>query len=241
MATLILIMALALAQPPADDAGWVDLFNGKNYAGFIFWIIAGPERTFDVKDGSMVFHPVPAGQTYTTDRIFQIDDQVHLSQFPISGFAYTRKQYANFDLKYEWKYERPTDLTDDSKFTGNSGAFIYLTRVLKSWPQSVEVDGKYTEAGKLLAYGKAHVEAKEYPDARKAAMKPVGEWNETTIHCKSINFLGLDILNHYREIRVTINGKLVSVGTTDQNEGAIGFQAQGACIYYRNIKVRELK
>ncbi len=241
MAFLTLLLTLVLVQPPADEAGWVDLFNGRNYAGFIFWIIAGPERSFDVKDGCMVFHPIPPGQTYSQDRVLQIDDQVHLSQFPITGFAYTRKQYTNFDLKYEWKYERPTDLTDDSKFTGNSGVFIYLTKVLKSWPQSVEVDGKYTETGKLLAYGKAHVEAKEYPDARKAAMKPVGQWNETTIHCDRVHCLWLDLFDNYHSISVFVNGKLVSQGTTDQREGVIGFQAQGACIYYRNIKVRELK
>jgi len=73
------------------------------------------------------------------------------------------------------------------------------------------------------------VEAKDYPDARKAAMKPVGQWNETQVSCKD------------GEIKVTVNGKLVAEGKTDQREGAIGFQAQGACIYYRNIKVRELK
>lgn len=229
MIFLTLLTTLVLAQPPVKEEGWVDLFNGKNYAGFIFWIIAGPERSFDVKDGAMVFHPIPPGQTYSQDRVLHIDDQVHLSQFPITGFVYTRKQYANFDLKYEWKYERPTDLTEDSKFTGNSGAFIYLTRVLKSWPQSIEVEGKYTETGKLLAYGKAQVEAKDYPDARKAAMKPVGQWNETLVSCKD------------GEIKVILNGKLVAEGKTDQRQGAIGFQAQGACIYYRNIKVRELK
>src|SRR5207248_918536 len=115
------------------------------------------------------------------------------------------------------------------KFTGNSGAFVYLTRVLKSWPQSVEVDGKYTAVGKLLAYGKAKVESKDNPDARKAATKPVGQWNETQVSCNE------------GAIKVTVNGKLVSHGTTDQREGSIGSQAQGTCIYYRNIKVRELK
>lgn len=224
-----ILLSLALCQPPAQDVGWVDLFNGKNYAGFTFWIIAGPEKTFDVKDGCMVFHPVPPGQSYTTNRILQIEDDTILSRAPLAGYAYTRKTYKNFELKYEWKYERPSDLTDDSKFTGNSGVFVYLTRVLKSWPQSVEIDGKYTDAGKLLAYGKAKVESKDDPDARKAAMKPVGQWNEALVSCND----GV--------IKVTINGKLVSQGTTDQREGSIGLQAQGACVYYRNIKVRELK
>ena len=236
-----ILLSFVLCQPLTQDVGWVDLFNGKNYAGFTFWIIAGPEKTFDVKDGCMVFHPVPPGKSYTTDRILQIDDDTILSRVPLAGFAYTRDKYRNFELKYEWKYERPSDLTDDSKFTGNSGVFIYLTRVLKSWPQSVEIDGKYTDAGKLLAYGKAKVESREYPDAKKAAMKPVGQWNETMISCNKGTFIWENIIDNLRFIKVTINGKLVSEGTTDQHEGSIGLQAQGACVYYRNIKVRELK
>lgn len=226
---LLQLMMLITPQSSPQDTGWIDLFNGKNYAGFIFWIIGGPERSFDVKDGCMVIHPIPKDQSYTKDRIFTIDDKDILSRNPLAGYTYTRKQYTNFELKFEWKYQRPIDLTDDAAFIGNSGVFVYLTRVLRSWPQSIEIDGKYTETGKLIAHGKTQVEQTDDPAARKAAIRPVGQWNETHISCND----GV--------IKVTINGKLVTQGKTDQREGAIGFQAQGATIYYRNIKVRELK
>ena len=230
MFAILLITAISIqAEAAKNDQGWVALFNGKNYAGLTFWIIGGPERSFDAVDDCMVIRPIPPGRTYNTENIFQVSEKDHLSQKPLSGFTYTRQQFRNFELKYEWKFERPANLKDDDAFTGNSGVLLYLTRILKTWPQSIEVEGNYLEAGKLLQHGKAQGEFKDYPDARKAARKPVGQWNEVHITCKE------------GQITVMLNGKLVAEGKTDQREGAIGFQASGATIYYRNIKVKELK
>lgn len=228
MICLILLITQA-GKEPALESSWTDLFNGRNYAGFKFWIIGGPERTFDVVDGMMVIHPIPSGAKYTTERIIPISDTEILSRVPLMGYAYTTKQFRNFELKYEWKFERPVNLTTDDGFAGNSGVFVYLTRVLKSWPMSLEIDGRYSEMGKLKTHGKAQGEFKDHLDARKKAMKPVGQWNQTHVTCKD------------GSIKVVINGQLVAEGTTDQREGAIGFQAQGASICYRNIKVCELK
>lgn len=200
-----LLVGTLQGKPSDNDASWVELFNGKNYAGWTFWISIGPEYTFDVKGGNMW---IKAGH---------------------AGYTYTRKAYRNYELQYDWKFERPEELKDDSTFTGNSGVFLHITKVLKEWPQSVEVEGKYLDVGKLLVYGKAKGEFKDYPENRKAATKPVGEWNTTHVY------------NNDGVIKVTINGKLVAEGTTDLREGFIGFQAQGANILYRGIKLRELK
>jgi len=203
--TLCCCLLMPVWQEPAKTDGWVSLFNGKNYAGLNFYIAAGPEHTFDVKDGCMYL------------------------KAPLAGYTYTRQRYRNYELMYEWKFERPDGLTDDKTFTGNSGVLLHINKILKNWPQSVEVEGRYLEAGKLLVYGKATGDFKDYPDARLASTRPVGEWNTT------------HITNKDGAIAVTINGKLVSEGTTDLREGFIGFQAQGANILYRNIKLREIK
>lgn len=226
---VMLSMLATPCQAGTDDASWKPLFNGKNYAGFVFWIIGGPERSFDADNECMILHPIPKGRVYQTENIFQVTEDDHLSQKPLAGVVYTRQQYKNYELKYEWKYERPADLKKDDDFTGNSGVFLHQTRILKTWPQSIEVEGRYLDAGKLLLHGKAHGEFTDYPAARKEARKPVGQWNETHVQCAE------------GKIKVTLNGKLVAEGTTDQREGAIGFQAAGATIYYRNIKVKELK
>ncbi|HMP16111.1 MAG TPA: DUF1080 domain-containing protein [Gemmatales bacterium] len=188
-----------------DKEGWVTLFNGKNYLGFNFYIPQGPEYTFDVKDGCMYL------------------------KAPLLGYTYTRQRYRNYELKFDWKYERPADLVDESSFTGNSGVLLHINRILKNWPQSIEVDLKNNELGKLLVHGKASVECKEYPEARQQATKAVGDWNTILI------------FNQEGNIRVTVNGKLVVEGTTDLREGHIGFQAAGSNVLLRNIQLREIK
>lgn len=201
----ILISLFTLIAPVQESNEWVSLFNGKNYAGLTFYISAGPERTFDVKDGCLWI------------------------KAPLAGYTYTRKKYSNFELEYEWKYERPEDLTDDSKFAGNTGVLLHISRIMKNWPKAVEIEGKYLEEGKLLFHSKAQGTFTDHETARMAAVKPVGQWNHMQVLSKDGN------------IQVKFNGKLVAEGTTDLKEGNIGFQAQGSDVFYRNIRIRELK
>jgi hypothetical protein len=207
----ISFLGICFAQSADAGKDWTPLFNGKNYAGFNFWIPNGPEETFLIENGCMAIRGYRA------------------------GYAYTEKKYRNYELSYEWRFLRPPDLKSDAEFRGNSGVFVHLSRILKEWPRSVEVEGKYAEMGKLIAYEKVKGEFKDYPQARAAAMKPVGEWNTNLITCKE------------GHIAVMINGKLIAEGQLSEEtktnpwEGFIGFQAQGADIDYKNIRVREMR
>jgi hypothetical protein len=206
-----LLMSFCLLQSPAQGDAWVQLFNGKNYAGFKFWIPNGPEETFLIENGCMAIRGYRA------------------------GFAYTQQKYRDYELRYQWRFVRPRDLENDAKFNGNSGVFLHLSRILKDWPRSVEVEGKYAEMGKLVPHEKVKGEFKDYPEARQAARKPVGQWNSTLVRC------------HEGHITVNINdqrvaeGQLAEEGKTNPWEGFIGFQAQGSEIDYRDIKIREIK
>ena len=184
---------------------WQTLFNGQNYAGLTFYIPQGPEKTFDVKDGCMWLRA------------------------PLAGYTYTRQKYRNYELQYDWKFERPESLTSDAEFKGNSGVLLHIGRILKQWPQSIEVEGRYLETGMLLNHGKSTLDAKDFAEARQKATRKVGEWNTTHIKMNE------------GTIEVKVNGQLVATGVTDLREGFIGIQAQGADILYRNIKVRVIQ
>lgn len=205
MPLICLCLAILLQGAKSESNTWIDLFNGKNYTGFKFYIAAGPENTFDVKDECLYI------------------------KGPLAGYVYTKAKYRNYELKYEWKFERPENLASDEVFKGGSGVLLHITRILKQWPQSIEVDGRYQDVGKMNVYGKAQGEFQDYPDARRKSMKKVGEWNSTVIGSND------------GKIEVRVNGHLVSQGTTDQREGFIGFQAKGTNILYRNIKLRVLE
>ncbi len=66
-------------------------------------------------------------------------------------------------------------------------------------------------------------------EARKRAVHPVGEWNT------------VEIVSKDGQVRSYLNGTLVS--TVSHHEyteaGYIGFQSEGAKIYWRNISIKE--
>jgi len=67
------------------------------------------------------------------------------------------------------------------------------------------------------------------PVARKKAVHPIGEWNT------------IEIVSKDGQVRSYLNGILVS--TVSHHEytepGYIGFQSEGAKIYWRNISIKE--
>jgi len=54
-------LVLALAQSPAPEAGFVSLFNGKDFTG---WKIGGNAESFTIQDGAIVAHGTPGHAYY---------------------------------------------------------------------------------------------------------------------------------------------------------------------------------
>jgi hypothetical protein len=65
--------------------------------------------------------------------------------------------------------------------------------------------------------------------ARRAAMLPPGKWN------------AIEIVSRSGEVRVSLNGRLVTTVTEHEFEepGHIGFQSEGAEVFLSNIRIRE--
>jgi Domain of Unknown Function (DUF1080) len=218
---LAVVAGLALLLPAAaadkkDDEGFKDLFNGKDLTGWKTFFDpkakdADPAQTWTVKEGVIICTGKP------------------------SGYFYTDKGYKNYVLRYDWQYARPKDLTDESKFLGNSGCLVHIhdpehPAVGGVWPQCIEVQGMNRDHGKLLFLKAKGSDDKFDKAAKDKATKPVGEWNTTEITCKDDG-----------SITCKINGTEVSSGKSDLTEGMIGFQSEGAEIHFRNIKIKEMK
>ena len=207
---------------PDGHKGLVSIFNGKDLAGW-----KSPEsKVWKVEDGAIAF----AGPM----------DNEHRE----AGYIWTEKQYGDFILELEFKIEKGS----------NSGIF-FRTADLKDPVQSgleIQIADSYGRRdGKLEKYDCGAFYDCQAPFRNMA--KKAGQWNKVVLICQD------------QKIYVAMNGTcVVSVdvnlwfdkpgknpdGTKNKFKkdiarmpryGHIGFQDHGCKVWYRSIKIRELK
>ena len=181
------LQAEELAKEEAD-AGFVSIFNGKDFSGWRFSGGADPASVSNwmVKDG--VIHLTGGGR-------------------PNLG---TEKSYGNFEMKFEWRALR-------DKY--NSGFFIRSGKDVGKNQINLAKGGEGRFLGKL-----------EGAKAVAELQKPAGEWNEWRV------------LVQGGDVAFWCNGKLAwkASGLTPET-GHIGFQAEGAPMEFRNVRIREIE
>jgi hypothetical protein len=99
----------------------------------------------------------------------------------------------------------------------------------KTWPRSLEVQGKWVEMGQIKSNGGVpDVTRNDDQSAREAARKPVGEWNAIEITVKDGAVTSL------------LNGKQICTAEPGElTSGRIGLQAELFPVEFRNVKIRE--
>ena len=153
--------------------------------------------------------------------------EIRISGKPDGYFA-TKESYKNYELKFEWMYERPSDLESDAKFRGNSGLLIHIQAPHKVWPKCVEVQLQNASAGVIIPLGGAKCQTTRDRAAQRQAIKPVGQWNLEEVICQD------------GTIVCKINGLEVSRGTGSTiDSGPIGWQSEGAPIRLRNVLIKK--
>jgi hypothetical protein len=171
MKTFIAIAALVLsfaATGLAENtaaaivpAGRIDLFDGKDFAGWTFTLRsnAEPAKTWTVTNG--VIH--------CTGRPF--------------GYARTEKSYRDYKLTVEWRFVKIAPKAD------NSGIFLHINPPDKVWPACIEVQGQHGHQGDLRMNGGATAQGHETratvnADAQGPSNeKPAGDWNTFVVEC----------------------------------------------------------
>lgn len=200
------LLPLLLLGAQDDEKGFKPLFNGKDFSGIKFHLEskeADPAKTFSAKDGTIVCTGAP------------------------NGYWYTEGAFKDFTLRFDWCYERPSDLKSDADFKGNSGYLLYIEKH-EVWPRSLEVQGMNRDVGGIIPikFTKKPTVVTD-AEARTKARKPVGEWN------------AMEIASKGGKITVKLNGALISTVTDcEVKEGPIGFQSEGAEICWRNVRIR---
>lgn len=188
------------------DAGAVKLFNGKDMTGFQTTLTGGgkAEDVWSVNDGVLICKGNPV------------------------GYFRTEKDYTNYVLKLEWRF-------DPKKGPGNSGVLLRMVGADKVWPKSVEAQLQSGSAGDFWNIDEVKMtteksrlsgrNAKRDP-AAGAVERPIGEWNE------------YEIIADKGTIILKVNGVEVNRATdVEIVPGKICFQSEGAEIHFRNIRL----
>lgn len=219
LCSLVFAVALASAasgqDKPVAEEGFVPLFDGKSLEGW-----QGGKDGYEVKEGAIV--SLPRG----------------------SGNLFTNREYADFHLKFEFK------LTPGA----NNGIGIRqplpeagqrLDPAYAGMEIQVLDDGADRYKGKISEY-QHHGSVYGVVAAKSGHLKPVGEWNSE------------EIIVRGKHVTVILNGQTIvdadvekasTPKTIDGREhpglkrdrGYICFCGHGAEVWFRNLRIKELK
>jgi len=212
---LLCVLGLAYAQrPEALKLGKeVALFNGKDLTGWTHYL-ADPQAK--------------ASDTWSVDTA----EKVLICKGRPLGYIRTLKDYSDFVLKLEWRFNPVT------KQAGNSGVLLRIVGPDKIWPRCIEAQLMSGSAGDFWLIDEAQLTTppeRVDPNAPRHRLhthsneNPIGQWNTYEILC------------HGGRVRLKVNGEVLNEGTgADIRSGKIGLQSEGAEIHFRNVRLRPI-
>lgn len=211
MRTWLFFVALALILSSCNT-GKEMLFNGKDLDNWIIYV-ADPE--------------------INPEEFFYVNEGTIETPGVPMGYLRTKKKYSDYHLHLEWRYpDEPT----------NSGVFLHTSGPDLLWPAHFQGQLKVENAGDFIVHGvgeQATLDGTVYtsseenkpiaPKMHSSNEKPSDEWNSYDIICRG------------NTIELRVNGLLQNVATEcSLTEGAIGLQAEGSRIQFRNLWVEPL-
>ncbi len=189
------------------------LFNGENLDGWDIYI---------------------ENDSLTPEQFFYVTDGVIETVGKPMGHLRTKKEYSNYRLHVEWRY--PAEPT-------NSGIYLHTSGSDAAIPNHFQGQLKYKDAGDFIVSGVGLTATVQDSVCTSTAevrplipkLHPTNEkeaedgWNSYDITCKGDT------------IELRVNGLLQNVATgCSVTKGAIGLQAEGSRIQFRNLWVEAL-
>ena len=215
LATAILPCYSLLADDkPAAEEGFAALFDGKTLEGW-----QGSKDGYVVQESAIVSQPKGSGNLETV------------------------KEYANFHLKFEFKLTPGANNGIGIRVPGQADKKVDAAYAGMEIQVLDDTSDKYK--GKIQEY-QHHGSVYGVVPAKQGFLKPVGEWNKE------------EIIAQGKHITVILNGETIvdadiakasESGTIDHKEhpglkrdtGHICFCGHGAEVWFRNMRIKELK
>lgn len=165
----------------------------------------------------------PAGQPTWREE----DGVINCTGIP-RGYLYSKQNYRNFELEFEYRFAPSRHSADKEKM--NTGCLVYLQGEHRLWPVCLEVQGKWLDMGQVKSNARhIKVSVADEPDIRSESRFEPGGWNRITIRSEE------------GRLTVKLNEAVVCVSQpTELKEGRIGFQSEGWPVQFRRIRLRKL-
>jgi hypothetical protein len=219
----LVLLALLGGSAPAKAADWQNLLAG----GLQGWEVLGDGIWTLRSDGVLIAHRKP-----NTAPLEALGDKLTFKQYRdweiVQSWLYTRKQYAEFDLRLDYWVRTP----------GNSGISI---RDPSHAQYALTIPPDYSKTPSKLGY-EIQINS-QWPDPHptgsiyglvdaRTGLQNDGEWNTMNIESRKGN------------IRVLVNGVLAAEHAADPARPAVGpiglqLHDQASVVMFRNIWVRE--
>jgi hypothetical protein len=158
--------------------------------------------------------------------IWSVTNGVIACQGKPNGYARTLQTYHDYQLHAEWRFPAGS---------GNSGVFLHINPPDNVWPTCLEAQLLSGSAGEIRCNGGSHVQeltsatSIAVPRRQPSSEKPADEWNQCDIVCRS------------NTVTVRVNGVLQNEVTgLSVSAGAIGLQAEGKLVEFRNLVIEPL-
>jgi hypothetical protein len=194
IAFFLAVCRLSPAQTPATG---MDLFNGKDFTGWTFYMRSNsaPEKTWSITNGV-----------------------IHCGGRP-TGFMRTEKDYSNYHLTVEWRFLKVTPKAN------NTGVLVHMQPQERIWPECVECQGQDQKQGDFWLHNGTTADGFRW-DGKKSTHvpmpvppneKPVGEWNTYEVIARADT---VEIIVNGKSMNKISGCNLTSGGIGIQSEGA---------------------
>jgi hypothetical protein len=210
-------------------AGWILLFNGKDFTGWRQCNATEMAKNWIIEDGAM---KVFTGEGKTP------------GQGSSGDILYAPKKFKNFELSIDWKVSK----------MGNSGIFFSVREVpgqpiYYAAPEIQVLDNIDATDNKIPS----HLAGSLYDmiAADPKTVKPTGEWNNIVIRVKNgkvthtqngVKVVEYEMWTPAWDTMVVKSKFKTFKGFSEgiAKEGYIGLQDHGYPIWFRNVKIRDM-
>ncbi len=143
------------------------------------------------------------------------------------GYLQSKESFENFTIRFEYRFYPRKGLSEEKVPLSNTGLLVYIAPEQKIWPESVEVQGKFSEMASVKANGGVpDVVIQDDQSAREMARRPVGEWNT------------IEAVSKDGALTTYVNGvQICQSQPAARKEGFIGFQAEGFPLEIRRVRI----